>query len=122
MIFAGFGFRRSATMASLRAALEQAWDGDGVLAGLATLEDKIEPAAELARLLSLPLIPIAPQWRAALPLLSHSTAAHTARGTGSVAEACALTAAGGASARLIAPRVISSDRLASCAIAEGVST
>jgi cobalt-precorrin 5A hydrolase len=41
-----------------------------------------------------------------------------ARGVGSVAEAVALAAAG-PGARIVVARVISSDRMATCAIAQG---
>ena len=51
-------------------------------------------------------------------VITQSEASFRRYGTGSVAEATALLAAG-KGARLIAPRVVSSDGMATCAIAEG---
>ena len=126
MIVAGFGFRSGATTASLRAALDAARVAAGLarqeVTHLATLEDKMAGIVDLASLLALPLIPVAPARAVGLPTLSRSPTAQAARGTGSVAEACAIIAAGGDGARLLAPRSISSDRMATCALAEGTST
>lgn len=49
---------------------------------------------------------------------TQSVASHQAYGVGSVAEAAALAAAG-PDAKLLAPRAISADGLATCALAEG---
>ncbi|WP_367113500.1 cobalamin biosynthesis protein [uncultured Sphingomonas sp.] len=49
---------------------------------------------------------------------TRSTVSMDARGVGSVAEAAALAAAG-PGARIVVARVISSDRMATCAIAQG---
>jgi cobalt-precorrin 5A hydrolase len=121
MIVAGFGFRAGATTASLRAALEEA-GGEQRVTHLATLADKMDGVRELAAQLDLPLIAIAPAQIVGLPTPTHSLAAHKARGTGSVAEACALIAAGGSVAHLLGSRSISHDRMATCAIAQGAST
>jgi len=117
MIVAGFGFRSGATTASLRAALEAA-EGERRVTHLATLEDKASDLQELAALLSLPLVAIAPARIIDQPTPTQSLASQAARGVGSVAEACALVAAG-ATARLLAVRSISPDHMATCAIAEG---
>ncbi|MCI4592074.1 cobalamin biosynthesis protein [Sphingobium sp. BYY-5] len=122
MIVAGFGFRAGATTASLRAALEQARTGGQPVTHLATLEDKAQGLVELASLLALPLVLVAPARVIGFPTLTQSLAAKAARGTGSVAEACALAAAGIDDARLLGPRSISPDRMATCAIAQGTST
>lgn len=119
VIVAGLGFRSGATTTSLRAALETASGGQTVT-HLATLADKAEGLAELAAHLALPLIAVAPESIVALPTPTQSLASVSARGVGSVAEACALVAAG-KGARLLAPRSMSPDRMATCAIAEGVS-
>lgn len=118
MRVAGFGFRQSATLESLQAAWLAAQPA-GVSA-LAAPEDKAQAAvfATFADALSLPVIPVAPEDVQATATLTHSAKVREHRGTGSVAEACALVAAGTA-ARLLHPRVISQDRLATCAIAEG---
>ena len=112
MIVAGFGFSSRATIASLQGALAAA---GGMPDALATLADKAPALAPLAKALNLPLIPVAEP----LPeTLTQSEASRNARGTGSVAEACALAAAG-PGAYLLGPRTVSPDRLATCALAEG---
>lgn len=121
MIVAGFGFRGSATSASLQAALDLARIAGRPVTHLATLEDKAASVAQLARLLALPLIAVAPARIVGLVTPTQSLASQAVRGVGSVAEACALLAAG-AGARLLAPRSISHDRMATCALAAGAST
>ncbi|WP_370207078.1 cobalamin biosynthesis protein [Pararhodobacter marinus] len=112
MIVAGFGFSTRATLASLQGALAAT---GGAPDALATLADKAPALAPLARAMGLPLhevfgpLPDTP---------TQSPASQRARGTGSVAEACALAAAG-PGAYLMAPRVISPDGLATCALAKG---
>lgn len=115
MIVAGFGFSRRASEASLRSALAAARGGGAAPQALATLADKAPALAPLAEALDLPLIAVAG------PLSDTKTQSATslsARGTGSVAEATALAAAG-PGAYLLAPRAVSPDRLATCALAQG---
>lgn len=113
MIVAGFGFSRRAGLASLLGAWQAA--GAPPAAALATLADKAEGLAPLGAALGLPVVRVA----GPLPETpTQSPASRTARGTGSVAEACALAAAG-PGAVLRAPRAVSPDGLATCAIAEG---
>ncbi|SDY31179.1 cobalamin biosynthesis protein [Citreimonas salinaria] len=115
MIVAGFGFRAAATADSLRDALARAGkDADA----LATAADKAEAPAfrALADALSLPVTAVPPEALAAQETATHSEASLAAHGTGSVAEAAALAAAG-PGARLLAPRAISGDRMATCALA-----
>lgn len=112
MIVAGFGFSTRATLESLRGALAAT---GGRPQALATLADKAPALAPLAEALDLPLIAVAG------PLSDTKTQSATslsARGTGSVAEATALAAAG-PGAYLLAPRAVSPDRLATCALAQG---
>ncbi|MDO5704180.1 MAG: cobalamin biosynthesis protein [Paracoccus sp. (in: a-proteobacteria)] len=110
MIVAGFGFTSTATADSLRAALDAAIAATGLTpTHAATAADK---AAALG-VLNLPVIAVT-NLPADTP--TQSPASLAARVTGSVAEAAALAAAG-PGARLAAPRVISSDRRATCAIA-----
>jgi cobalt-precorrin 5A hydrolase len=118
VIVAGFGFRRGVDIAALRAALALAQNGLAVTA-LATLREKAQTIAELAALLDLPLIAIDTAAIRNLPTITQSRASLAAYGVGSVAEAVALAAAG-PGARLLAPRTISPDRTATCAIAHGV--
>lgn len=116
MIVAGFGFRAGASEDSLRDALVRT---GGKPAGLATVRDKAttEVFEGFARALELPVLCVPDHQLAAQLTLTQSDASHAARETGSVAEAAALAAAG-PNARLLAPRVISSDRMATCALAE----
>lgn len=114
MIVAGFGFRAAAGPASFRDALARA-SGGRRPDGLAAPADK---AAALAAALGAPVTPVAPEALAAADTLTRSPRVAALRGTGSVAEAAALAAAG-RGARLLGPRAVSADRLATCALAEG---
>lgn len=117
MIVAGFGFRKAARTASLRDALQQACGAYSPDA-LVTAEAKADsPAIEqLAAELGLPLRAIPPDALSAQATETQSDPSHTAHNTGSVAEAAALAAAG-PGARLIRPRAVSTDRMATCALA-----
>ncbi|MFV0623329.1 cobalamin biosynthesis protein [Sphingomonas sp. ac-8] len=117
MIVAGFGCRAGTPLASLQAVLTLAADSRAIDA-LATPEDRQPLLAPLAEALALPLVPIAPDALATIETPTRSAVSLAARRTGSVAEAAALAAAG-PGARLLAPRCISPDRMATCAIAEG---
>jgi len=119
MIVAGLGFSSAATLDSLRAAFDRASAGQTVDA-LATVTDKKGHAAlaDFAATTALPLHFIAPADLAGQSTLTCSTRSRATYGTGSVAEASALAAAG-SGARLTAPRQISDDRLATCAVAIG---
>ncbi len=114
MIVAGFGYRTGATAESLRAALALAQSGAPPITHIATAADKLSLLAALG------LPTIAAEGLETVPTPTRSAASLAARGTGSVAEAAALVAAG-PKARLLVARQISPDRLATCAIAEGVS-
>ncbi|GBR10350.1 hypothetical protein AA21952_3048 [Acetobacter oeni LMG 21952] len=114
---AGFGFRRTASLASLRDALAAA-GGGRELDALATITEKASsPALQaLARELGLPIHGLA---RETLEHVSTPTRSHRVMagyGTGSIAEAAALVAAG-PGACLLAPRAVSSDGMAVAAIA-----
>ncbi len=128
MRVAGFGFRRGATLASLRDALGQALDATQpatpahAVTLLAAAQDKAEAPClrALAADLGLPLRAVAPAHAENTPTLTNSAAVHALRGTGSTAEAAALAIAlmhGGPGATLLHPRSVSTDRLATCAIA-----
>lgn len=118
MIVAGFGFRAGAQPESLRAALALAQQGMPPITHLATAQDKAATLAPLAQALCLPLTPVPAETLAAMPTPTQSDASHAAHGTGSVAEAAALAAAG-PGAHLLRTRQISPDRMATCAIAQG---
>ncbi|SMX36891.1 cobalamin biosynthesis protein [Maliponia aquimaris] len=119
VIVAGFGFRGAVEVASLVDALSKARQGHAVQA-LATAADKAQTPAfrAFSEGLGLPVVCIDKLALAVQVTQTQSEASAVARNTGSVAEASALAAAG-KGARLIAPRVISDDRMATCALAEG---
>jgi len=120
VIVAGFGFRSGADIAALRAVLELARLGHPAIDALATLHDKTPDLAGLAQAMGLPLIGLEAAMIEGSSTHTHSPASIAARGTGSVAEAVALAAAG-PGARLLGSRHISPDRTATCAIAEGAA-
>ncbi|MCA6121440.1 cobalamin biosynthesis protein [Bradyrhizobium sp. WSM 1704] len=119
MKVAGVGFRHDASAASLRDALDAA-GGAGGLAAIATLNDKADAPAltSLARELGLPICGVPAVMLAGIETATQSELIDVRFGTGSIAEATALAAAG-RGARLIAARAISQDRMATAAIAEG---
>ena len=117
MIVAGLGFRKDAGIDSLRDALRAA--GGHVVQALATAEDKAEApviqALAAERNLPLHAIPLATLKNQLT--LSQSARVQARYGTGSLAEAAALAAAG-PGARLLGPRVTSQDGKATAALAE----
>ncbi|MBC6436585.1 MAG: precorrin-4 C(11)-methyltransferase [Rhodobacteraceae bacterium] len=119
VIVAGFGFRTAATIESLVDALEMV-GGMRRVSALATARDKAqtEVFAAFAQMLALPVHSVDVMILARQGTATRSAASLAVRGTGSLAEASALAAAG-PGARLFAPRVVSGDRLATCALAEG---
>lgn len=121
MLTAGFGFRAAATVESLRDALERASGGRPVSALAAPADKAGAPClTALAGTLGLPVTAVAGASLRAQPTPTQAPRVLAMRGTGSVAEAAALAAAGarhGTEARLLGPRCLSADRLASCAVA-----
>lgn len=116
MIVAGFGFRSETTLAALQDALARAGGRQGVT-HLATLATKAPALAPLGRHLGLPVIALPTEALQDQPTLTRSHRVQVLYGTGSVAEAAALAAAG-PGARLRGPRAKSSDGTATAAIAE----
>ncbi|MBV6634838.1 MAG: cobalamin biosynthesis protein [Mameliella sp.] len=119
MIVAGFGFRGAVSVQGLVDAFCGAGSGQTVSA-LATAADKAETPVFMAfaRQMGLPVIGIDAATLSAQEVRTQSVASTAARQTGSLAEAAALAAAG-PGARLIVTRVVSEDRMATCALAEG---
>jgi cobalt-precorrin 5A hydrolase len=117
MIVAGFGFRRAATAESLLDALDKA-QGPQAPALLATAEDKAAAPAfqALSARLGLPIHAVTPDALARVETPTRSATVRALRGSGSVAEAAALVAAG-PGASLLGPRAVSADRMATCALA-----
>ncbi len=118
MIVAGFGMRNGACLASLHAAFIHASAGQPPVDLLAVPLDRQAKLVPLAEALGLPMIGIAPAALAAVETETYSNASLQARGVGSVSEAAALAAAGPGS-RLLRPRFIAPDRMATCALAMG---
>jgi cobalt-precorrin 5A hydrolase len=119
MKVAGLGFRRDVTLASLREALVAAGGREGI-AAVATVSDKAESDVLklLARELGVPIKAVPADVLAGIATPTQSERIKERVGTGSVAEAAALAAAG-RRARLISTRAVSQDRMAAAAIAEG---
>ncbi|QPF89411.1 cobalamin biosynthesis protein [Bradyrhizobium commune] len=122
MKVAGLGFKQDVTLTSLREVL-LAVGGSKGLAAVATISDKADAEAlrQLARECGLPIKAVPAEMLAGVDTPTQSKLVTEKFGTGSVAEAAALAAAG-PRARLIATRVVSQDRTATAAIAEGDGT
>ncbi|MDM7931409.1 cobalamin biosynthesis protein [Tabrizicola sp.] len=116
MIVAGFGFRTGTSLAALRDALAQAGGVAGVT-HLATLATKAPDLAPLGQVLGLPVLALPAEALHGQPTLTRSDRVRALYGTGSVAEAAALAAAGPGS-KLRGPRAVSADGSATAAIAE----
>jgi cobalt-precorrin 5A hydrolase len=119
MRVAGLGFRKEATIESLRDALAAAGGARG-LDALATATDKADAAVivALAREMGLTIRAVPAEVLARVGTPTCSARIATMFGTGSLAEAAALAAAG-QGARLVAERTVSHDKAATAAIAEG---
>ena len=117
MRVAGFGFRKGASEAALHDALMRAGGAAGVTM-LATAADKAEGLSGFARSLGLPLVAVPLGDLPGQGVATQSPRVTALYGTGSLAEAAALAAAG-PGGRLIAPRAQSADGTATAAIAEG---
>jgi cobalt-precorrin 5A hydrolase len=117
MKVAGFGFRSAVSQAALAEALALAGGAEGLTA-LATVQDKVAGLQAFADGLGLPVIGLQ---RAILETVLTPTQSARVKekfGTGSLAEAAALAAAG-PGAQLKGKRSQSADGAATCAIAEG---
>ncbi|WFU22405.1 cobalamin biosynthesis protein [Bradyrhizobium sp. CB1717] len=119
MKVAGLGFRKDVTLASLREALLAAGGPEGLVA-VATVSYKADAEAlkQLARECGVPIRAVPAETLAGIDTLTQSKLIAEKFGTGSLAEAAALAAAG-PRARLIASLAVSQDRTATAAIAEG---
>jgi len=116
MIVAGIGYRSGTTPGDLRAALALV---DACPDALASLCGKASgPLTILATALNLPVIGLTEDQIAGIPTRTKSPRIQARFATGSLAEACALVAAGPA-ARLTHPRVIGPCGRVTIAIAKG---
>ena len=116
MRVAGLGFRSGASLDALREALARAEAQGGPVDLIATLPAKAADPA-LAALATERGLRIAAVAVAGVVTPTQSPRIQAMHGTGSVAEAAALAAAG-PGARVTVPRLSSSDGMATCAIAE----
>ncbi len=121
MRFVGIGFRSAADLASLQDALQKAINAagggaiDAVVSEAAKAREKV--FRELAQVMGVPGIGVTQNDIGQMITPTQSVRIQDKFGTGSLAEAAALVAAG-PGARLLAERVISSDGMATAAIAE----
>ncbi|SEN19042.1 cobalamin biosynthesis protein [Halomonas caseinilytica] len=116
MKVAGFGFRRSATLASLAEALDRLETCHGPVDRLAVAASMRPLVQALGEARGLVTRSVADLDLTSVATLTDSRHSRQSRGTGSVAEAVALLAAG-PGARLLGPRLISTDRRATAAVA-----
>lgn len=120
MRVAGFGFRAEASEASLHDAYARAGGGAGALATVA--EKALAPAfAGFAKATGLGVLVVSAEDIAGTQTLTRSGRVAERFGAGSLAEAAALAAAG-PGARLLGPRAVSGDGMATAAIAERMET
>ncbi|WP_149754882.1 cobalamin biosynthesis protein [Roseivivax sediminis] len=121
MIVAGFGFRSGVSEGSFADALAKAGGRSPacIATAAAKADDPALQAFAAARGLAVEAVDNAALARQ--DTRTRSEASQAAHGTGSVAEAAALAAAG-PGARLLGSRVVSTDRRATCALAEGGTT
>ena len=123
MIFVGLGFRKAVTIKSFENLIHQVYHLTalpGPIKAFATLDTKaLDPALqEFAAAKRITLIPVSLKNLKRQITQTQSSATQTAYGLGSIAEAAALSAAGDGS-YLIFKRLVSNDKLATCAFAKG---
>ena len=123
MIFVGLGFRKAVTTKSFENLFRQVFnltELPGPIKALATLDTKaLNPALqEFAAAKKVTLIPVSLENLQRQITPTQSLAAQAAYGVGSIAEAAALAAAGDGSL-LTFRRLVSNDKLATCAFAKG---
>ncbi|MBE0464899.1 MAG: cobalamin biosynthesis protein [Halomonadaceae bacterium] len=116
MNVAGFGFRRQATRESLEQALDQLIAEYGPIDQLAAARSMLPLVEALGSARNILVIGVADEALPSATTLTHSAYSLREKGTGSVAEAVALLAAG-QGARLLGPRTVSDDRKATAAVA-----
>lgn len=121
ILVAGFGFRRGAQLSSLGEVLDQLEAQSGAIGRLAVASSMWPLVQQLGHERGIEVLNVADAVLPAMITLTRSTHSLKARGTGSVAEAVALVAAG-PGGQLLGPRLISADRMATAAVARGVMT
>ena len=114
MRVAGLGYRSGTPLSSLSALLAKAEAKGGQVHALATLPEKVAGLQALGRARGVPVLGVAV---AGVPTPTQSPRIQAQHGTGSVAEAAALAAAG-PGARITVARITAPDGMVTCAIAE----
>ncbi|WP_172118249.1 cobalamin biosynthesis protein [Halomonas hibernica] len=112
----GFGFRQQATLESLEQALDQLIAEYGPVDQLAAARSMLPLVEALGSARNTPVMGVADAALESVTTLTHSAYSLREKGTGSVAEAVALLAAG-SGAQLLGPRTVSNDRKATAAVA-----
>ena len=124
MKVAGFGFRSAATVDDLRAALALTGHAPDALTSI-TAKTQTDALQQLAAELAVPLIALDENEISGEQTLTCSPRIKARFGTGSLAEAAAQVAARAsvkeATVRLLGPRVITADGIATVAIAEATA-
>ncbi len=121
MRIAGIGLRAAASLADLQDALALAGCAQPDALATVTTKAKKPQVQALAKALNIPVIALEEDDISGISTVTCSPRIKARFGTGSLAEAAAL-AAGGAQARLICPRVKTTNGLATAAIAERTAT
>ncbi|QEM81443.1 cobalamin biosynthesis protein [Halomonas binhaiensis] len=121
VLVAGFGFRQGALLSSLSEVLDQLETQFGGVDRLAVADSMCSLVQQLGHQRGTEVLNIPDAVLPAMTTLTRSTHSLKARGSGSVAEAVALAAAG-PGGQLLGPRLISADRMATAAVARGVMT
>lgn len=123
MRVAGIGFREAATPQALHDALDQAVGNGPPVEAVATEQGKSRTSVfrDFAADLNVPALGISTKDLAQMTTLTQSDRVRARMGTGSLAEAAALAAAG-PNATLAHARVVSRDCMATAAIADSKGT
>lgn len=121
VLVAGFGFRRGAQLSSLSDVLDQLETQFGGVDRLAVADSMCSLVQQLGHERGIKVLKVSDTLLPTITTVTYSTHSLKARGTGSVAEAVALVAAG-PGGQLLGPRLISADRMATAAVARGVMT
>ena len=117
MKVAGFGYRKGTRVDSLDEALALAVEVHGAVDCLAAGSGKKEAVEALGLRRNLHVKLVDEAVLSEISTLTQSEASLREKGAGSFAEAVALAGAG-RDARLLGPRMVSKDRMATCAVAE----
>nr|WP_300307866.1 cobalamin biosynthesis protein [Halomonas sp.] len=119
ILVAGFGFRQRALLTSLGEVLDRLEAQFGAVDRLAVAHSMCSLVQQLGHERGIEVLKVSDAVLPTITTVTRSTHSLKARGTGSVAEAVALVAAG-CGGQLLGSRLISVDRMATAAVARGV--